>query len=332
MSDVTTDGRTGKPEAKPAGRSSMRRLLFPVLVTLGAAAAAIVLLTPAWERFMETPWTRDGTVRVYVVTLAPEVAGRVVELPVGDNQYVHKGDVLMHIDPRDYRVAVEQAHALLDQATADLQNKKLLAERRQKLTDLAVSNEEKGNFDSSAQVAQGVLEQRRADLDQANINMERTTIRSPVDGWITNLQTRVGNYADKGARSLSVIDASSFWVDGYFEETVVAPIREGDPATIKLLGFAPLVSGHVESLARGIMVPNAQSDAAGLANVNPVFTWVRLAQRVPVRVHVDHVPDGVRLVAGMTATVEVHPRHAAPSATPVASPAPGTAADAAPRN
>jgi multidrug resistance efflux pump len=133
-------------------------------------------------------------------------------------------------------------------------------------------------------------------------------VRSPVDGWVTNLSLRQGDYSVVGKRALSLVDAHSFWVEGYFEETTIGPIKDGDPASVWLMGFPDEIKGHVDSLTRAINVPNAQSDASGVADVNPVFTWVRLAQRVPVRIHLDVVPSTVRLVQGMTATVQVHPK------------------------
>jgi RND family efflux transporter MFP subunit len=256
---------------------------------------------------MDAPWTRDGTVRVYVVTMAPEVVGRIVELPVADNQFVHKGDLLVVIDPTDYVIAIRQGEAAVKQAKADMQNKQAESERRQKLTDLAVTKEEQQTYASSAVSAQAFHEQTLASLDHARVNLERTRIRSPVNGYVTNLLTQLGDYANIGQRIISVVDTDSFWVDGYFEETSLGKIQEGDPATIKLMGYSQVVHGHVGSVARGINVPNAQPDQTGLALVNPIFTWVRLAQRVPVRIHIDQVPDGVRLVAGMTATVQIDP-------------------------
>ena len=131
---------------------------------------------------------------------------------------------------------------------------------------------------------------------------------APVNGWVTNLLAQLGDYANVGRTAISLVDADSFWVDGYFEETQLGSIREGDPANVKLMGYSQIVRGHVGSIARGINVSNAQPDQQGLATVNPIFTWVRLAQRVPVRIHIDQVPDGVRLVAGMTATVQIDDR------------------------
>jgi len=156
-------------------------------------------------------------------------------------------------------------------------------------------------------------QQAVAKLEQARVNLQRTEIRSPVNGWVTNLLVQLGDYANVGTNVISLVDADSFWVDGYFEETNLEPIRVADPAEIKLMGYRQIVRGHVDSIARAISVANAQPNGQGLANVNPIFTWVRLAQRIPVRVHIDEVPEGVVLAAGMTATVQINP-HPRPSA------------------
>jgi RND family efflux transporter MFP subunit len=240
--------------------------------------------------------------------MAPQVAGQIVELPAKDNQFVHKGDLLMVIDPTNYKIAVSLAEAAVQQAQANMQNVEREAQRRQELTSLAVTKEEKQTYESNAVVAQARYQQAQANLDQARVNLERTEIRSPVNGWVTNLLAQLGDYANVGTKEISLVDAESFWVDGYFEETNLAPIRVGDPASIKLMGYTQIVRGHVDSIARGINVSNAQPNGEGLANVNPIFTWVRLAQRIPVHVHIDQVPDGVVLAAGMTATVQINPR------------------------
>ena len=168
--------------------------------------------------------------------------------------------------------------------------------------------QERQSYAASAVAAQARYQQAQANLEQARVNLERTEIHSPVNGWVTNLVIRLGDYADVGERVISVVDADSFWVDGYFRETQLHAIREGDPARIKLMGYSDLVRGHVGSISRGINMTNAMPDQQGLATVNPTYTWVRLAQRVPVRIEIDQVPDGVTLVAGMTATVQIDPR------------------------
>ncbi len=263
-----TDG-SDAPRHVASNRDNIksRMSVVPILITLGTVAAAFLLAWTTWQVYMGSPWTRDGTIRAYVVTMAPEVAGRIVKLPVADDQFVHKGDVLFEIDPADYRIALEQAQAQAERDGAAL---------------------------------------------KAQLDLSRTVIRSPVNGYVTNLLAQLGDYATVGQKLISVVDTDSFWVDGYFEETSLGRIHEGYPATVKLMGYTQLVRGHVGGIARGINVPNAQPDQAGLASVNPIFTWVRLAQRVPVRIHIDQVPDGVRLVAGITATVQIDPSPRAP--------------------
>jgi multidrug resistance efflux pump len=288
-------------------RSRIR--VAPILITLGTVAVAAFLAWATWQTYMGAPWTRDGTVRAYVVTMAPEVAGRIVKLSVADNQFVHKGDDLFEIDPADYRIALEQAQAqaqrdaaALDYARENENRKASLAKEGWTSTDIYQQTT------STLHQSEGVVALDKAAIAKAQLDLRRTVIRSPVNGYVTNLLAQLGDYATVGQKLISIIDADSFWVDGYFEETSLGRIQEDDPATVKLLGYSQLVRGHVGGVARGINIPNAQPDQAGLASVNPIFTWVRLAQRVPVRIHIDQVPDGVRLVAGMTATVQIGPR------------------------
>ncbi len=288
-------------EAKPRFR------VVPILITFITVAIAGVLSWAMWNTYMAAPWTRDATVRVYVVTIAPQISGLIVKLPVSDNQLVHKDGLLMVIDPTNYRIAVQQAQAALDQARATAQDAEAEYKRREKLTTLSTSTEEKQIYEAKALSAKAAVDQAAANLDQARVNLDRTEIRSPVNGYVTNLFAQLGDYANAGQNKLSIVNTDSYWIDGYFEETQLASIRERDPVRIKLMGSRQILRGHVDSLARGIQVLNAQSDEAGLAKVNPIFTWVRLAQRVPVRIHLDEYPTDVALVAGMTATVRVNP-------------------------
>jgi multidrug resistance efflux pump len=318
MSDVETKAKREAAVAAPAAvwspeptpREAPRRRLriLPFVITLATIAVAGALGWAMWNAYMGAPWTRDGTVRAYVVTMAVEVSGYIVELPVADNQFVHKGDLLMVIDPTNYKIAVSLAEAAVQQAQANAENAEREAKRRQELSNLAATVEEKQTFASNALATQAQLQQAQANLAQARVNLERTQIRSPVNGWVTNLLAQLGDYATVGMNEISLVDADSFWVDGYFEETNLEPIQVGDPAEIKLMGYSQIVRGHVGSIARGINVANAQPNGQGLAQVNPIFTWVRLAQRIPVRIHIDQVPEGVVLSAGMTATVQIDPQ------------------------
>jgi multidrug resistance efflux pump len=344
------------------GGPKPRRRILPVLLTAVIVVAAAVMGRFMWQAYMGAPWTRDATVRAYVVTMAPEVAGRVVALPVHDNQFIHKGDLLLAVDPTNYSIAADLAGAAVQQAEANVQNidaqvvvqqaqisasqaqleraqaalvfaqqqavrYKVLAKEgwgttqsdeqftselhqqeaavQTAVKDLDLAQRQVASLKAQRIGAEASIAQAIAQLNQAKVNLGRTRILSPVDGYVTNLQVQTGDFATAGISVLSVVDAHSYWVDGYFEETNVAPIRIGDPAEIKLMGYSEIVRGHVDSIARAIDVPNAQSNAQGVATVNPIFTWVRLAQRIPVHIHIDEVPADVVLVAGMTATVEV---------------------------
>lgn len=314
MADADVQVRTHTREPPraapaPADLAPVRRLhAVPVLVTLIGLVLAGIAVWAMWQAYIAAPWTRDGAVRAYVVRITPEVSGSIVQLPVVDNQFVHKGDLLMTIDPTDYAIAVDQAEAAVSQATANAQNAQREAQRRANLTLLETSEEEKQTFATAAVTAAATERQAIANLAQARVNLQRTTIRSPVNGYVTNLLVQMGDYATARQGTLiSLVDADSYWVDGYFEETALGAIHVGDQATVKLMGYHAVLQGHVGSIARGITVANATAGQSGLAEVNPIFTWVRLAQRVPVRIHIDHVPDAVLLVAGQTATVQIEP-------------------------
>jgi multidrug resistance efflux pump len=286
--------------------TGLRRLGASLLITVASVALAAALGRAMWRAYFEAPWTRDGTVRAYVVTMAPEISGRITELRVIDNQFVHKGDLLMVIDPTDYTIAVRRSEAAFQQARSDAENFAREAQRRARLKEVdAVALEQAQTYESNAQIAQAQVQQAIANLRQARVNLGRTQIRAPVNGWVTNLLAQRADFANIGQSEVSLVDADSFWVDAYFEETQLRSIREGDSAVIQLMGYRQVVRGHVTSISRGINIANAQPNQQGLATVNPIFNWVRLAQRIPVHVQIDTVPKDVRLVAGITATVGI---------------------------
>lgn len=275
------------------------------LATLTILMAAVVMALVIWDYYVTAPWTRDGRVRVQVASVAPQVSGRIIEVRTADNQFVHKGDVLYVIDPFDFEVAVRATKALVEQRAADLQVKQVQSDRRQHLSSIAASAEEQQVFAGTAIQADAAFKSAQQQLAQAEVNLQRTQVRTPVNGYVTNLLMRVGDFAHEGATNISVTDSDSYWIDGYFEETKMARICIGDRVEAKLMGYGQPIIGHVATVTRGIGVPNAAAGAQGLPNVDPVYTWVRLAQRVPVRIAIDAVPPGVPLIAGMTATVTV---------------------------
>jgi RND family efflux transporter MFP subunit len=282
------------------------RNIIGFIATAIVFVVAILIGRALWVHYMDEPWTRDGRVRAEVVNIAPDVSGAVVELPVRDNQFVHKGDLLMQIDPSHYQIAVEQAQAAVAARKAELQMRRDDAQRRADMDSLVVSKENRENATHTASAAEAQYQQALAALDAAKLNLERTRVVSPVDGYVTNLNVYRGDYAISGSAKLAVVDSNSFWVYGYFEETKLPHVRVGDKADIRLMSGGTL-KGHVESISRGIYDRDNPQSRELLADVNPTFNWVRLAQRVPVRVKSDSVPDGVLLSAGTTCTVVVTP-------------------------
>lgn len=282
------------------------RNLIGFIATAIIFVVAILIGRVLWVHYMDEPWTRDGRVRADVVNIAPDVSGAVVDLPVRDNQLVRKGDLLMQIDPSHYQIAVEQAQAAVAARKAELTMRLDDAKRRADMDSEVVSQESRENASHTANSAQAQYQQALAALDAAKLNLERTRVISPVDGYVTNLQVFKGDYATAGQPKLAVVDSHSFWVYGYFEETRLPHVKIGNKADIKLMSGGTL-EGHVESISRGIYDRDNPQSKELLADVNPTFNWVRLAQRVPVRIHIDRIPGDMILSAGTTCTVVVKP-------------------------
>lgn len=276
---------------------------FRIAVTLTLVVIAAVLAWQAWRYYMIAPWTRDGRVRAEVVAVAPEVSGRVIDIKVTDNQYVKKGDILFIIDPERFRLALDHARASVMAAKAKMDVAKGRAKRRRALDRLSVSEEEQQQAQGEEDSSVSAYELAEADARISALDLEKTVIRSPVNGYVTNLRLRNGSYATAGISAVTVIDSDSFWVVGYFEETKLANIRNGDKAVIRLMSESRDITGRVNSISRGIADKNGEAGAEGLANVDPTFTWVRLAQRIPVRIELDPIPDDILLSAGQTCTV-----------------------------
>jgi RND family efflux transporter MFP subunit len=291
--------------SRPGRMASFAWAALKTMATLLILLLAVLASLVIWDYYITAPWTRDGSIRAQVASVAPQVSGQITEIRVVDNQYVRQGDVLYVIDSFDFKVALDTDKAQLRQKAADLQVKRVQAERRQHLSELATTPEEQQVYVGNATQAQAVFDAAQQQVEQAEINLVRTQVRSPVNGYVTNLLLRVGDYAHAGTSNISVIDADSYWIDGYFEETKMAHICIGDRAEAQLMGYSDPIVGLIQSVTRGISVSNAAPSTQGLPNVNPVYTWVRLAQRVPVRIRITHIPAGVPLVSGMTATVTI---------------------------
>jgi RND family efflux transporter MFP subunit len=276
-----------------------------VLVTLVVVLVAIVVGWQLWSYYMLEPWTRDGRVRADVVTVAADVSGLVSDVFVHDNEKVTKGQPLFRIDQRRFQYALEEAKASVDSRQVNLDQAKRDLTRSKSLTSVAITVQQVEQSQQSADVAQANLDDAKASLDVAKLNLERSTILAPVNGIVTNFDLLPGRYVNAGAGVFALIDSDSFRIEGYFEETKLRRIHIGDSATVKLIGDPRVLSGHVESMASGIEDQNRSTSSELLASVNPTFSWVRLAQRIPVRIKLDNVPANLALVSGRTATVSV---------------------------
>jgi multidrug resistance efflux pump len=276
-----------------------------VLLTLVIVAAGCVGGYELWDYYLFSPWTRDARVQADVVNIAPDVAGFVTDLRVKDNQFVHKGDVLLVIDRERYTRALAMAEATVAARKATMDNAQQQHARRAKLTTIAISDEAREDAKLTAASAAANYQQAVADRSTAQLNLDRTILRAPVNGFVTNLTLVVGQYAAVGTKVMALIDSDSYRVTGYFEETKMPAVKVGEQAEIYLLDGSPALRGHVESIARGITDRDNLAGPELLVNPNPTFEWVRLAQRIPVRIHIDEVPERVLISSGMTCTVVV---------------------------
>ncbi|RTR00810.1 efflux RND transporter periplasmic adaptor subunit [Halomonas nitroreducens] len=283
------------------------RILLRSLVTLAIVALAIAAGLWLWHYYLFTPWTRDGRVRADVVTIAPDVSGQVVSLAVRDNQRVAEGETLFRLDPARYQATVDKAEAVVAQRQAELELRQHEASRRNRLSRQAISDETRETSRIDSHVAAAALDQARSELATARLDLARTTLRAPAAGHVLNLQLAEGNYVNAGNPVMALVKANSFYVTGYFEETKIERIAVGDPARVTLMSGNATLDGHVESLGRGIADPNTASNAQLLPQVEPTYSWVRLAQRIPVRITLEELPEGTVLSAGMTASVHIEP-------------------------
>jgi multidrug resistance efflux pump len=277
-----------------------------VLLSLIVVSAAAFLGYEMATYYLYSPWTRDARIRADVVTVAPDVSGYVTDVRVRSNQFVRKGDILFTIDQDRYRLALANAEASVAVQYAQREMLHQQLERRAKLTlGLSITAENLDNARRQFESAAAGHKQAIAARDVAALNLERTEVRAPVNGFVTNLNLSQGVYATQGRGVLALIDSDSYRVDAYFEETKIPRVTPGTPVEIHLLDGAGTLQGRVDGIARGITDPDNKDGPELLATVNPNFTWVRLAQRIPVRIHLTEVPPGVLISAGMTCTVIV---------------------------
>lgn len=313
------------PKLPPALLSALR-----VAVTLLVVAAGLYAGRRIWLHYQVEPWTRDGRVRADVVQIAPDVAGLVTQVAVTHDQSVKAGQLLFAIDRTRFDLALKQADAAIVTAQAAIKvQKAAIVTRRAALGQAlreAARNDALGSLvsrevteqshtkvsEEEAAIAQGeaAVTQAEASLGQAEaaralaqLNLDRTEVRAPADGLLSDVNVRVGDYVGPGRAVMAMVDAASLRVEGYFEETKIPHLHVGQPVDVRLMGEERPIRGHIVSIAPAIEDRERGPSANMLPNVNPTFSWVRLAQRIPVRIVLDKIPDGLRLIVGRTASV-----------------------------
>ncbi|AGS64328.1 hydroxybenzoic acid transporter [Salmonella enterica subsp. enterica serovar Pullorum str. S06004] len=266
---------------------TLTRKLSRTAITLVLVILAFIAIFRAWVYYTESPWTRDARFSADVVAIAPDVAGLITHVNVHDNQLVKKDQVLFTIDQPRYQKALAEAEADVAYYQVLAQEKRQEAGRRNRLGVQAMSREE---IDQANNVLQTVLHQlakAQATRDLAKLDLERTVIRAPADGWVTNLNVYAGEFITRGSTAVALVKKNSFYVQAYMEETKLEGVRPGYRAEITPLGSNRVLKGTVDSVAAGVTNASSTSDAKGMATIDSNLEWVRLAQRVPVRIRLD---------------------------------------------
>jgi len=279
------------------------------LLTGAVVLIAAILVIFKYRDYVTNPWTRNGQVSAQVVQIAPRVTGPIVNLPIEDNQLVKRGDLLFEIDPRTFQAAVNQSRAELRSAKVRALNAKEEAQRAERIrirNPGAMSKQELETKQNNQRDAEASVLKFEAELEQAKLNLEFTLVKAPVDGYVTNLNLRLGSQAVANQPALALVDINSFWIYGFFKENAIANIKKGDRAIVTLMTYPdrPL-EGWVESLGWGIAQEDGSTGYNLLPNIRPTFEWIRLAQRIPVSIHLVNVPEEIKLRVGTTCSVLV---------------------------
>lgn len=279
------------------------------LITLLLFVAAGFVVYSYYQSYTSTPWTRDGQVSAFIVSITPRVTGQAVKIHVDDNSKVSKGDLLFEIDPSIYKAAYRKALATQKQAFALLakaKNEEQRALNLEKRTPGAVSVLTLNNLNNAVQTSSANVEQAKANVEEAGLNLEYTKVYAPTNGYITNLNLREGSQVVANSPVVALIDEDSFWIEGYFKETDLVGVNPQDKAMVTLMMYKNVqLKGHIKSIGFGIAKQDGSTGNDLLPNVNPNFQWIRLAQRIPIKVELDKVPKDIQLRVGMTASIKI---------------------------
>ena len=279
------------------------------LITLLLFVAAGFVVYSYYQSYTSNPWTRDGQVSAYIVSITPRVTGQIIKIHVDDNSQVSKGDLLFEIDPSIYRAAYNKALATQKQALALLakaKNEEQRAANLEKRTPGAVPVLTLNNLSNAVETSSANVQVAKANVEEAHLNLEFTKVYAPTNGYITNFNLRVGSQVVANSPVVALIDEDSFWIEGYFKETDLVGVNPQDKAFVTLMMHNNvLLKGHIKSIGFGIAKQDGSTGNDLLPNVNPNFQWIRLAQRIPIKVKLDNVPEDLQLRVGMTASIKI---------------------------
>ncbi|WGS63715.1 HlyD family secretion protein [Vibrio lentus] len=279
------------------------------LITLLLFVAAGSVVYSYYQSYTSNPWTRDGQVSAYIVSITPRVTGQIIKIHVDDNSQVSKGDLLFEIDPSIYRAAYNKALATQKQALALLakaKNEEQRAANLERRTPGAVPVLTLNNLSNAVETSSANVQVAKANVEEAHLNLEFTKVYAPTNGYITNFNLRVGSQVVANSPVVALIDEDSFWIEGYFKETDLVGVNPQDKAFVTLMMHNNvLLKGHIKSIGFGIAKQDGSTGNDLLPNVNPNFQWIRLAQRIPIKVKLDNVPEDLQLRVGMTASIKI---------------------------
>jgi len=287
----------------------MMKKIIKLLLTLAILGAAGFFVYNKYRAYIDNPWTRDGQVRTQVIQVTPRVNGMVIKIHVVDNQQVKTGDLLFEIDPSQYQVTLKQAEARLQRTRESAKGTKIEYDRVKGIYDKdkgAVSQKDLVRNETNYYKSLASIDSAEETVNTSKLNLSYTKVFAEVDGYVSNINFQIGSQATANQAILALVDENSYWVFGYFREGAIPEIEVGDTAMVTLLAYpdTPL-SGKVESIAWGIAHSDGNPGVNLLPSVQPVFQWIRLAQRIPVRIKLDKLPEDVKLRFGLTASVMV---------------------------
>ncbi len=287
----------------------MMKKIIKILLTLAILGAAGFFAYNKYRAYIDNPWTRDGQVRTQVIQVTPRVNGMVIKINVIDNQRVKKGDLLFEIDPSQYQVKLNQSEARLQRTREAAKGTKIEFERVKNIYDKdkgAVSQKDLVRNETKYYKSLADIDSSTEQVNTAKLNLSYTKVFAEVDGYVSNINFQIGSQATANKAILALVDENAYWVFGFFREDAIPEVKVGDTAMVTLLAYpdTPL-SGKVESIAWGIAHSDGNPGNNLLPSVKPVFQWIRLAQRIPVRIKLDKLPEDVKLRFGLTASVMV---------------------------